>query len=264
MGDTAKLLRLYRIDQQLEGLKGRLNTAERYLRAQEAKLREIDERVESLRSQARQLEATAHNDENESTLLEDRIAKLRERMNQAKTSKEHSALLVEINTLKADKSKYEEKALGSMSALDEVRQQLTDAERERAEVEKVRSVAEKDRDERAAEIRDRLTELEDEREKALQEVPAYALGMYKERLTFGIDSVMSPVIEQDRRNMEYTCEVSNTVLPIELVNKLLSRSEVVTCPVSDAILYLPDDLRETLETAAEKKRKKREVAANKD
>ena len=264
MGDTAKLLRLYRIDQQLEGLKGRLTTAERYLRAQDTRLAEIDRRLESLRSQSRQLEATAHNDENESNSVEQRIAVLRDRMNQARTSKEHSALLVEINTLKADKSRLEEQALHSMTALDDVRSQIASAEAERDEVGKVREVADKDRAERAAEISDRLNELEAEREQALEDVPRYALDMYNERLVFGIENVMSPVIEQDRRNMEYTCEVSNTVLPIEMVNKLLARSEVVTCPVSDAILYLPDDLRDSLENAAEKKRKKREVAANKD
>lgn len=264
MGDTAKLLRLYRIDQQLEGLKSRLNAADRYLRAQDTKLSEIDQRVASLRSQARQLEATAHNDETESNSLEERIAKLRERMNQARTSKEHSALLVEINTLKADKSRLEEKALNSMNALDEVKTQLEEAEAERKQVEGVREVAAKDRADRESEIKDRLEELESEREQAASDVPPYAMAMYKDRLSFGIDEVMSPVIEQDRRNMEYICEVSNTVLPVELVNKLLSRGEVVTCPSSDAILYLPDDLRESLESAAEKKRKKREVAANKE
>jgi len=263
MGDTAKLLRLYRIDQQLEGLKSRLNGAERYLRAQDHKLSEIDRRVESLRSQARQLEATAHNDETESQGLNERIEKLRDRMNKATTSKEHSAVLVEINNLKGEKNAAEERALASMSSLDEVKSALAEAETERVEVEKIRTVAAKDREEREAEIKDRLTELEEEREKAAAEVPGYALEMYKERLIFGIDQVMSPVIEQDRRNMEYTCEVSNTVLPIEAVNKLLSRTSVVTCPVSDAILYLPDDLRDSLESAAEKKRKKREVV-NKD
>jgi len=59
--------------------------------------------------------------------------------------------------------------------------------------------------------------------------------------------------------MECTCEVSNTMLPVELVNRLLSKSELVQCPTSGAILYMPEDLRESMEAAAEKRRKKREV-----
>ena len=70
---------------------------------------------------------------------------------------------------------------------------------------------------------------------------------------------MSAVVEIDRRNMEYTCEVSNTMLPIELVNRLLSRAELVQCPTSGAILYMPDDLRDSMQAAADKKRKKREI-----
>lgn len=263
MGDTAKLLKLHQIDLQLEGLKGRLNAAERYLKAQDTKLANIQQRLESLRSQVRQLEATEHNNENEMKSVEERIELLRDRMNNAQTSKEHSALLVEINTLKADRARFEESALTSLTSLDDVRNQITEAEREQEEATKIRDTAQKDRDSREAEIRDRLEELKQQRTQAEAEVPAYALDMYNERLIFGIDEVMSPVIEQDRRNMEYTCEVSNTVLPIELVNKLLARQAVVTCPVSDAILYLPEDLRGSLEDAAEKKRKKRESAAAK-
>lgn len=264
MGDTAKLLRLYRIDQQLDGLKSRLTSAERYLAGQKSKLKTAQETLEALRSQGRQLEATAHNDETEIEGLDERINTLRDRMTNATTSKEHSALLVEISTLKSDRSSLEERALASMSSLEEVRERVVAGEEQITEINKILEVAQRDRDEREAEIKDRVAELESERSSAVADVPAYALEMYKERLTFGIDEVMSPVVEQDRRNMEYTCEVSNTVLPIELVNKLLSRGEVVTCPVSDAILYMPDDLRESLETAAEKKRKRREVTANKD
>jgi predicted nucleic acid-binding Zn-ribbon protein len=264
MGDTAKLLRLYRIDQQLDGLKSRLTAAERYLAGQSAKLKAAEERLTSLRSQGRQLEATAHNDETEIKALDERIELIRDRMNKATTSKEHSAMLVEISTLKNDRSAIEERALASMSASDEVKKQIGEVQNEIAEITKIREVAQRERDEREAEIKDRVSELEAERQEALSDVPTYALEMYKERLTFGIDEVMSPVVEQDRRNMEYTCEVSNTVLPVELVNKLLSKGTVVTCPVSDAILYMPDDLRESLETAAEKKRKRREVTADKD
>jgi len=263
MGDTAKLLKLHQLDKQLEGLKGRLNAAERYLRAQETKLADIQARLESLRSQARQLEASEHNHENEMKSLEERIEMLRERMNNAQTSKEHSAVLVEINTLKTDKARLEELALTEIGSIDEIKAQIEEATNAHDEATKLRDAARKDRDQRKAEIQERLEELQAQRSEAEREVPAYALEMYNERLIFGIDEVMSPVIEQDRRNMEYTCEVSNTVLPIELVNKLLSREGVVTCPVSDAILYLPEDLRGALEDAAEKKRKKREAAASK-
>ncbi len=261
MGVTTVLLKLYRVDQRLHGLRSRLRSAEIYLKAQDRKLAEIEDKAKSLKAQVRQLEATAHNDESETKGIDERIAMLRERMNNAKTSKEHSALLVEINTLKADKSLIEDRALGSLSTLDTLREQLKALEAEKEAVEKVRTVAQNERDAREAEIKDQLDALEKEREPVLADVPASALTIYNDRMERNdIEDVMSAVVEVDRRNMEYTCEVSNTMLPVELVNRLLARSELVQCPTSGAILYMPDELRESMESAAEKRRKKREVS----
>jgi predicted nucleic acid-binding Zn-ribbon protein len=258
MGVTESLLKLYRIDQQIDGLKSRLRGAEAYLKQQDAKLTNIATKVEDLKSQIRQLEATVHNNETELNGFEERIEKLRDRMNNASTSKEHSAMLVEINTVKADRAQLEEAGLHTLQSLDEMKAQLESLTGEHDEVGRVRTHAEGDRDARDAEIRDRLNELESEREGAVKDVPQSAIDAYEERMIFGIDNVMSPVIEQSRRNMEYTSDTANTVLPIELVNKLIVSDELVFCPGSDAILYLPDELKESLQKAADKKRKQRE------
>lgn len=258
MGVTDQLLKLYRIDQQIDGLKTRLRGAQAYLSAQEGKLGSLDEKLEDLRGQIRQLEATVHNNDTEIKGFDERIEKLRERMNNAATSKEHSAMLVEINTVKADRAALEEAGLGTLTTLEEMRGQLETLDAERDELSKVRSHAEGDRDARNDEIKDKLTELEGKREEAVKDIPASAVEAYEDRMVFGIDNVMSPVIEQSRRNHEYTSDTANTLLPIELVNKLIVTDELVFCPGSDAILYLPDDLRESLEKAADKKRKARE------
>ena len=47
MGVTSKLLALYRVDQQLHGLKSRLRGAEAYLKNQDTLLKGIGERRES-------------------------------------------------------------------------------------------------------------------------------------------------------------------------------------------------------------------------
>lgn len=260
MGATSKLLALYRVDQQLNGVKGRLQQAERFLRRQEHLLSEVNATHETIKGQLRQLEAAAHNDETELKQLDERIESLRERMNSAKTHKEHSAVLTEINTLKADRGAIEDKLLDQMNTVDRLREQLADVEAQRTEREKVRDQAEADRQARAAEIESQVGALEAERRTKADDVPPYALEMYEERVSLGLDDVMAPVTEEDRRNMVYISEASNQALPVELVNKLLLRQEVVIDPFSDAILYLPEELRESLESAAEKKRKKRETA----
>jgi predicted nucleic acid-binding Zn-ribbon protein len=261
MGVTSKLLALYRVDQQLHGLKGRLRSAEAYLKEQDRLLGEIDTNREALESQVRQLEASVHNTETEASALDERIATIRDRMNNASTSKEHSALLTEMNTLKADKELIEEGALGSLEELEQLRTKLTEIESERVEREKVRGVAEGDREKRAADIKDRVAELEGQRKEALADVPASALAAYDELVQSGRDEVMAPVEEQDRRNREYSCGGCYTHLPVELLNTLLNRGDLVRCPSCSVILYLEEDLRESINTAAEKKRKRREVNA---
>lgn len=262
MTPTAKLLKLYLVDQQLRGLKSRLNAAERYLKEQDRILAELEAKTAAIAAQSRQLEASAKNDEVEIAGVDERIAALRERMNNARTSKEHAAHLTEINTLKADRSLVEERALTSLTKLDEVRKQAGEIDAQRAERQKMRSVAVTDRDTRAAEISERLAELEKERTQALADIPAAVLVVYDERAALGVEDVMAPVEEQDRRNLEYTCGSCFTHLPIEQVSILLRRGDITTCPSCDAILYMEQTLRDDITTTNEKKRKK--SAASKD
>ncbi|MCA9312161.1 MAG: hypothetical protein KDA21_13190 [Phycisphaerales bacterium] len=255
---TAKLLSLYRVDQQLSGLQSRLKAAERYLAAQERQLTELNDQTRALQSQMRQMEAAEHNDETETKGLEERIATLRERMNNAKTSKEHSAFLTEINTLKADKGLIEERAIETLNKLEELRGRVSELAGQVEEREKVREVARTDRDRKEAEIRERLEELKGQRAEAVRDVPESALALYEERLAkHDPDEVMAAVEEQDRRSMEYTCGNCYTHLPIEPVNRLLKRTdELISCPACQVILYIEEDLRETISNSHLKKNKK--------
>jgi len=57
MSVTTKLLKLYRVDQQLEGLRSRLRAAEAYLKNQERLIAEIDGSAGDLKVQIIKLEA---------------------------------------------------------------------------------------------------------------------------------------------------------------------------------------------------------------
>ena len=254
MGVTATLLDLYRVDQQLRGLTSRLDGAEKYLAEQDRQLKAIAAKQEAAAAQLKQLEASAHNDQSEASGIDARIETLRERMNNAKTSKEHSALLTEMNTLKADKTGIEERALASMQKLEELRKQVETTKEQKAEREQVRKVALKDRDERKAEIQQRLDELNAQRLKAVDEVPPEPLRIYTERLNSGAEDVMAPLQEEDRRNLEYSCGSCYTMLPIELVSILLKRGDLTKCPSCKVILYMETELKQDIATSQEKKK----------
>lgn len=259
---TSQLLRLYLVDKQLRGLKSRLKGAEAFLLQQDKLVADLDARVASMTSQVRQLEASYKNDEVEVKAIDDRTAMLRDRMNNAKTSKEHSALLTEISTLKADKKPLEDRMLEAMGKIETLKKSQEQVDAERAERLTVRDGAARERDARAAEIRDRVAELEAERETAKLDVIDSVLLIYEERLALGVEDVMAPIEEQDRRNMEYTCGSCYTHLPIERVSILLKRGDLTKCPSCQAILYIEKDLREDITTSQDKKKPKKTASVD--
>ncbi|MGP1345849.1 MAG: zinc ribbon domain-containing protein [Phycisphaerales bacterium] len=255
MGVTGKLLKLYRVDQQLRGLKARLRQSEAYLRTQVATIDDLQKQKASIDGQIRQLKASIANDENEVAAKDERIAGLRERMTQASTSKEHTALLTESSTLKADKAEVERRILDMMGKVEALEATAASLVAQMGEREKVKGVAEGDRNKKAEEIKDRVNELESERAEAAKEVPTSAMALYEEALSRGIDEVMAPIEEADRRNLEYTCGSCFTHLPIERVSVLLNKGDITTCPACDTILYIEETLRTEISDGGIKKTK---------
>ena len=254
MGVTQKLLALYLVDRQLSGLKSRLRSAEAYLVQQDSQLKNIETRRAATAAKLRHAESSAHNLETEVKGIDERIATLRERMNTATTSKEHAALLTEISTIKAERGKLEEQAIQALQEAEQFRADMAGLDTEKAEREKVRVVALADRDARTVEIKDRVKELEKERTTALADVPPSALGKYNALVEAGFEEIMAPIEEQDRRNKDYSCGGCYTHIPLEMVNTLLTRGEMVTCPSCNVILYIEESLHTSITGAAEKKR----------
>ncbi len=244
MSVTGKLVRLHRVEVQIRGLTERLRSAERYLAQQDALLASLNTQRDALRAQLKQVEATFRNDETEAAAIDDKIKKLRDQMNAATSNKQYAAFLTEINTLKADKSEIDTRALTSLTKLDEVKAQVGELDTQIDEREQVRKVALNDRDTQAAAVKDRLEELRKEREVAAADVPAHALSTYEARIRIAPDDIMAPLEEYDRRNREYACGSCQMLLPLEKLNALISRGELTACTACGAILFLDENVRE--------------------
>ena len=250
MSVTDKLLRLYKVDRQLRSLRNRINQAQRYVDAQDRQLSESADKHEALSRQLRQLEASIKNDEVEAASIDDRVNTLRERLNTTTTSKEYSATLAEVNTLKADKGLVEERTLELMGRTDEVRQGISELDAQSEERKKIRTVAEGDLEKRKEEAAERISELEGERAIAAEDVPAAALAAFDELADQrDEDEVMAAVEEHSRRHLEYACGCCQTILPIELINRLCSHGDLTTCVNCGAILYAESDVKEALAPA---------------
>jgi uncharacterized protein len=241
------LLNLYRVDMQVRALRSRLEAAQRYLAAQVKQLDDLNRTLEELQRRKRHHQASSGNLETEVRGLDQRIEKLREELNAASTNKQYNAFLTELNTLKVEKRKVEDRALLEMEQIETLDAQLTDVRSRLGERQRVRDVAQSQLEQRQADIGERLAELEREREQAAANVPARELDVFESVADQFEGEVMSPVEEINRRHREYACGSCHMHLPFEKVSLLLSSGEsIVRCTACGRILHMQEEVRGSL------------------
>lgn len=238
---TANLLKLFRVDQQLRGLQTRLQAADRFHQEQLRLLRELEGKHGTLSKQLVTLKASVASQENEAATVDTRMAALREQMNQARTNKEYSAFLAELNTLKAQKDGIEKGELEQMEKVEALEKQVGELAVQAKERTLIVDRAKSDRDAKESEIAGRLAELRGQREAVAKEIPPTSLKEYQELLDRRGDDAMSHVEVLDRRNHEWTCGSCMMALPMETINSL-SRGHLTRCAACRCFLYTEEDV----------------------
>ncbi|MEE9403632.1 MAG: C4-type zinc ribbon domain-containing protein [Algisphaera sp.] len=253
--DVQDLLRsLFLVDRQLQALRSRVDAAARRLSAVQTRLDQHERQHAELSEQLKTVQTHVATQENEAASVEARIEKLRETMSAVKNNKEYSALLVEVNTLKTQKGKYEEIALGEMGKVDELQDRLklltgkTDDQRVLVEN------AQKEVTQGESEISDQLTELQTQREAAAAPINDATMNLYTKLINEFDGVALAEIEEQDRKRMEYTCGECYMALPIQVVNATLTATDApVICSSCQRILYATAELKEALAPSEKKK-----------
>lgn len=245
------LLNLHRVDAQVRGLRSRLTSAERYLAAQNKQVNDLLGQQHELQVRRKHLQASIANQEMEIKGIDERIEKLRGELNSSATNKQYTALLHELNTVKAQRAAIEDKLLGDMEQLEKLHEQFTLLEGQVAERTKVRDLAQHQLDERTADVGQRLSELESERSAAAAVVPASALAIFDDLADTYDGEVMAAVEEIDRKHRDYSCAACNMTLPFDHISQLTSKREgsaevLLRCPSCSRILHMQDEMRGTL------------------
>jgi uncharacterized protein len=238
---------LYLLDQQVRGLRSRLDAARRRQRALETKRDQLQQQQAELAQQLKQAQASAASLEHQAADVDQRIEQLRQQMNSVRSNKEYSALLVEVNTLKQAKSEHEDGALEKMSEVDALKARLAEIETRAADQQKMVDRAAAEADQARAEVGDRLDDATAERDAAAAEVPAEARQLFERLVEMHDGEALAPVDEVDRRRMEYNCGGCYMSLPIEHVNSIMAKPNApTTCPSCGRILYLGQELKAAL------------------
>ncbi len=234
---------LFLVDQQVRGLQRRLDGASRHVRAQQIKVEQATRQHEELTQQLRHVKAEEANLENEAATIEDRIQKLRDQMNTAKTNKEYSTFLVEVNTMKAEKGKVEESALELMTKVEQLAAEAQTLAGKVEDQKKVKVLADNELEERRGEVGEQLEILRRKRQDAASRVPDAALSVFEKLADNNDGEAMATVMCDDPRRMEYTCGACYMSIPVERVNQLCTSDELIRCTSCSRILYLDDEAR---------------------
>lgn len=251
MSVTSKLLAVFRVDQQIQGLQSRLEGAERFLAEQTRQLAALGTQKDSIETQLRQLRASESNAEGESKRIGVHVDELREKMNNAATNKEYKALLSEVNNLKEARSTHETEAIEYLEQIEVLNAKLEAIDTDVAEREKVRGVAEEQRQQRSDEIAEKLAELKSERERLVINVPKDAMAIYTELHTMRGEDAMAPLEIEDRKRHEYVCGSSMMTVPVEVAASLM-QGKLTLSPNDGCILYLTPEVEEELSGAFKK------------
>lgn len=247
MSVQEKLRELFTIDLQVRGLRSRVDAASRRLNAQRNKLEQLERQASELNDQYMHAKASAASLETDSKGVEERIEKVRQVMAGVRSNKEYSALLVEVNTLKAEKDVYETKALEQMSKVEELQERADELNAKVKAQAKLVAGADKEVQEGQAEIADQLGDLEKERDEAAAPIAPDTLALYQKLNDDTEGEALGEIEEQDRRRMEYTCGACFMSLPIQVVNATLTaQDQPVLCSSCGRILYAKPELKEAL------------------
>lgn len=239
-----RLHELFLLDQHVRGLRARQDAATRRRDAQQKKLNQLEQQQVELSQQLKQLQAAASSLEHQSNDLEERINSHRESMNSVTSNKEYSALLVEVNTLKLEKSKLEDEALGQLGKVDETREQVASVEEKIASQKQLVENAEREVIEAREEVGEKLSEIQAERDTAAAGIPPATLTAFDRLCTVHDGEALAEIEEQDRKRREYICGGCYTMLPVERVSLVMSKpDELVQCPSCERYLFIKQELK---------------------
>ena len=242
MGKTLEaMLALQVIERQLADVRRQFSSSSAAVAVQQRQVDELRQRFGSLHDEvlAHQKEAGAV--ELELKSREEEVNKLRQTLNSTKTNKEYAAVLTQLNTLKADNSKLEDKALKLMQDVDQVRVQAEEVEGQIAQAEKRLEQIRQTSAEETVRLQAMLDDLQARRKSAAEAVPAKPLSVFNRIATIRDGDVMAKIEAIGKKPpYQYICGGCNMSINAEHANALRTRDEVRFCDCCGRILYLQE------------------------
>ncbi len=229
---------LQSIESDLQELRGVIARKARQAEMQVRRVEALTNDLAAKRAELKKRQAEVAERDLESSVYEEEATKLRAALNKAKTNKEYSAILTQINTAKANRDKIETESLNVIGEIEQCEKDIAAlAEKQKTETAKLDAFREAHQA-YEAETADTMATLERQREEATEAVPPQALATF-ERVAEGYEGeAMAQVVQLHPKRLEFSCSGCHMGVRLEQVNALKSRDEIQLCNVCGRILYL--------------------------
>lgn len=232
-----ELRKLQTVEMQLVTIRQNRDGKLRRVEAVKRQIKSIEDRLETNKKAVRERQMKLDSLQLDIATREESIAKHRQALNKTKTNKEYAAILTAMNTEKADSGKIEGSALQMMEDIQKVKDEGTAIEAEKVKSQQDLVIAEKALATFDADSREKLKALEAERDVHARKIPPDAINAFQRAAQRHDGEAMAAVTKPRAKQEEYMCSGCNMNVPLDLINALRNRDDVVLCKNCARILY---------------------------
>ncbi len=232
------LIKLQSVENRLRAAKAKLARCRRNVILQENQIRTLQNALEAKKEEIQLTTIQSDRLELELKSRDEEITKLRASLNTARTNKEYAAVLTQLNTSRADNSKIESQILELMK---DIEADQTECQKIQQQIDEQKTKLEQTRKESeqlATKYEAEIDQIQSEWNEAASNVPPEHLEIFK-RVAETYDGEAVAIIEQQGGAAgSYTCGGCFMGVTAECVNMLMSKDEVIRCPICTRILVL--------------------------
>jgi hypothetical protein len=169
---------------------------------------------------------------------DEHIDKYKAALNTAKSNKEYSAILTELNTSKADNSKIESQILDLMKNIDTDQAECEEIKKKIEDQKQSLEQHRKQVEQQAKELEKEIEGIQQEWQKCADEIPRDVLEVFNRVADTYDGEALAFIDNPENKGDQYSCGGCFMGLTAETVNKLLTKDDIIRCPTCTRILVL--------------------------
>ncbi|MCP4607308.1 MAG: hypothetical protein GY845_01155 [Planctomycetes bacterium] len=236
------LIKLQSVENRLRIEKAKLTRCRRNVVIHENQIRSLQNALEAKKEEVLLSKVQFDRLELELKTRDESIAKLRASLNSAKTNKEYSAVLTQLNTTKADNSKIETQSLELLKSIETDESECNEIQGQIDEQKKHLEERRTEAEVLAGKCQVEIDKIQAEWDEVAKDIPDKPLEIFK-RVTETYDGQAVALIEQQGgKKGAYSCDGCFMGLTAECVNLLMTKDDIIRCPNCTRILVLGDSL----------------------